>query len=240
MPPNAAFVPTRWSLIATLRSGAAPQVERALETLCNAYWYPLYAYVRRAGHSPEDAADLTQAFFARLLEKDVLAHADPARGRLRNFLLTAMQHFLCDDWRKQQRFKRGRGAAVLSLDELHAESLYASEPADPVTPEALYHRCWALTLLDRTLGELEADYVRDGKAALFEALKPALVEDSDALGAAEVGVQLGMEPGAVRMAVSRLRRRYRERLLAEVAASMDAQNEAEIDEEIAALFRALS
>jgi RNA polymerase sigma-70 factor (ECF subfamily) len=240
MPPKDAFTPTRWSLIATLRSGEAPQVEQALETLCGAYWYPLYAYVRRAGHSAEDAADLTQAFFAKLLEKDALATADPARGRLRTFLLTAMQHFLRDDWRRQQRLKRGGGATMLSIDEPLAESLYASEPADPMTPEALYHRCWALTLLDRTLADLEADYARDGKAALFEALKSALTDEDDLPGAAEIGAQLGMEPGAVRMAVSRLRRRYRERLLAEVATSMDAQSDAEIDEEIAALFRALS
>lgn len=240
MPSKAAFIPTRWSLIAILRSGEAKRVDEALETLCSAYWYPLYAYVRRAGHSPEDASDLTQAFFAQLLEKELLARADPARGRLRTFLLTAMQHFLRDDWRRQQRLKRGGGMVMLSIDEPLAESLYASEPADPATPEALYHRCWALTLLDRTVVDLEADYVRDGKSALFNALKPALVDGSDTIGAAEIGVQLGMEPGAVRMAILRLRRRYRDRLLAEVATSMDAQTEAEVDEEIAALFRALS
>ena len=239
MQERAAFTPTRWSLIATLRSGEPARVDQALETLCRAYWYPLYAYVRRAGHSPEDAADLTQTFFAKLLEKRVLASADPMRGRLRTFLLTAMQHFLRDDWRKQRRLKRGGGAVPLSLDEPLAESLYASEPADPLTPEALYHRCWALTLLDRTVADLEADYLRQGKAALFEALKPALTDESDAPGAAEIGLQLGMEPGAVRMAISRLRRRYRDRLLAEVATSLDAHTEAEVDEEIAALFRAL-
>ncbi|HWB02894.1 MAG TPA: sigma factor [Verrucomicrobiales bacterium] len=240
MPSKDAFAPTRWSLIATLQSGETVRVQEALETLCHAYWYPLYAYIRRAGHSPEDAADLTQSFFAQLLEKDMLARADPARGRLRTFLLTALQHFLCDDWRKQQRLKRGGGVVLLSIDEPLAESLYASEPADPMTPEAFYHRCWALTLLDRTLAGLEADYARDGKAAIFEALKPALADESGAPPSAEIGAALGMEPGAVRMAVLRLRRRYRERLLAEVATSMDAKSDAEVDEEIDALFRALS
>ena len=239
MPANAAFTPTRWSLIAVLRSGEEPRVREALETLCRAYWYPLYAYVRRAGHSPEDAADLTQAFFAKLLEKGVLACADPARGRLRTFLLTAMQNFLCDDWRKQQRQKRGGGAVLLSIDEPHAESLYAREPADQATPEALYHRRWALTMLERTLSELQADYISQGKGALFDALKPALGDD-DGASAAELGAKLNMEPGTVRMAILRLRRRYRDRLLAEVATSMDARTEAEVDEEIAALFRALA
>lgn len=240
MTPNAAFNPTRWSLIAILNSGEAARMDEALGKLCSAYWYPLYAYVRRAGHSPDDAADLTQSFFAHLLEKQLLARADPARGRLRTFLLTAMQHFLRDDWRRQQRLKRGGGVVLISLDEPLAESLYASEPADPTTPEALYLRCWALTLLDRTVADLEAAYARDGKTALFEALKSTLVDESDAPSAVEIGSQLGMEPGAVRMAISRLRRRYRDRLLAEVAMSMDAQSEAEVDEEIAALFRALS
>jgi len=237
---DAAFSPTRWSLIAALRCGEAPQVREALETLCRAYWYPLYAYARRCGQVPEDAADITQSFFAQLIEKEIFARADPERGRLRTFLLTAMQNFLRDDWRKQQRLKRGGGDGPLSIDEVTAENLYAREPVDERTPEKLYHRRWALTLLERTVTDVQADYAQRGQATLFETLKPMLTGEPDAGSAADLGAQLGMEPGTVRVAISRLRTRYRERLLAEVAASMDARTEQEVDEEIDALFRALS
>jgi DNA-directed RNA polymerase specialized sigma24 family protein len=237
---DAAFSPTRWSLIAALRAGDEPAKDAALETLCTAYWYPLYAYARRSGQGPDDAADLTQSFFAHLLEKEVFAMADPERGRLRTFLLSAMQRFLRDEWRKLQRLKRGGGLVPLSIDEALAEQNYAHEPADTLTPEALYHRRWALTLLERTVLELRAHYVAQGKTVLFDALTPTLTDDPDAASAVQLGAHLGMEPGAVRVAILRLRRRYRERLLAEVARSLDAQTEAEVEEEIAALFRALS
>jgi DNA-directed RNA polymerase specialized sigma24 family protein len=237
---DAAFSPTRWSLIAALRSGDEPARGAALDALCTAYWYPLYAYARRSGQGPDDAADLTQSFFAHLLEKEVFAMADPERGRLRTFLLSAMQRFLRDDWRKQQRLKRGSGVVPLSIDEALAEQNYAHEPADKLTPEALYHRRWALTLIERTVLELRTTYAAQGKVALFDALSPTLTEDPDAATAVQLGAQLTMAPGAVRVAISRLRRRYRERLLAEVAGSLDAQSETEVEEEIAALFRALS
>lgn len=234
-----AFNPTRWSLIVALRGGDSLPARAALETLCGTYWYPLYAYARRCGQVPEDAADVTQSFFAFLLEKEVFAQADPERGKLRTFLLAAMRRFMRDEWRKTQQLKRGGGLTALSIDELLAEERYAREVVDHVTPEALYHRRWALALLERTLLDLRADYAQRGKAALFEALKPCLTDEHDAASAAEVGAQLGMAAGAVRVAVSRLRHRYRERLLQEVAASMDAQSEAELDEEIDALFRVL-
>lgn len=239
MPANVEFTPTRWSLIAAVRSGDSEQARPALDRLCQAYWYPLYAYVRRAGHTAEDAADLTQGFFAVLVEKELLARADPERGRLRNFLLTALQRFLRDDWRKQQRQKRGGGAETLSIDEATAEGLYAREPAHVDTPEKLYHRRWALTLLERTVLSLRDDYRQQGKGDLFDALKPLLTEDPDAASSAALAAQLSMTNGAVRVAMHRLRARYRVRLLEEVAASMDAQSEAEVDEEISALFRAL-
>ncbi len=222
-----------------MRSGDAPRAQEAMETLCRSYWYPLYAYVRRLGQAHEDAADLTQGFFAVLVEKELLTRADPERGRLRNFLLTALQRFLRDDWRAQNRQKRGGGVEMISIDEVTAKGRYAREPVDTTTPEKLYHRRWALTLLERTVLAVQADYAEQGKAALFEALKPALTEDPDADSAAGTGAKLGMTAGAVRVAITRLRARYRAKLLAEVAASMDAQTEAEVDEEIAALFRAL-
>jgi RNA polymerase sigma-70 factor (ECF subfamily) len=236
---KATFSPTRWSLIAALRSGEESARRAALEALCEAYWYPLFAYARRSGYALEDAADLTQDFFAHLLEKEVFAQADRERGRLRTFLLTALQRFLCDDWRRQRRKKRGGGVPTLSIDGLMAERRYAREPADLLTPEALYHWRWALTVLDRAVNQLQDDYAKRGKAAVFEGLKHALTDDLDARSALEVGAQLGMEPGAVRAATSRLRMRYRDRLRVEVAGSMDARTGAEVDEEITALFRAL-
>lgn len=210
-----------------------------METLCRSYWYPLYAYVRRSGHSHEESADLTQEFFAHLIGKGLLTRADPERGRLRNFLLTALQRFLRDEWRAQNRQKRGGGGVILSIDEATAEGLYAREPSHMDTPEKLYHRRWALTLLELTLSGLRDDYAQQNKGELFDVLKPALTEEPDAESATASGAKLGLTPGAVRVAVTRLRARYRQRLLAEVAASMDVQTEVEVDEEIAALFRAL-
>lgn len=217
-----------------------PRVREALENLCGGYWYPLYAYARRCGQSPEDAADLTQSFFAFLLEREVFEQADPERGRLRTFLLTAMQRFICDEWRKQQRLKRGGGHTLISINETLADERYSRELVDHSTPEALYHRRWALALLERTLLALQADYTQQGKAALFEVLKPCLTDEQAGSSAAELGAQLGMNAGAVRVAITRLRHRYRERLLREVSASMDAHSEADVEGEIDALFRALS
>lgn len=240
MSDQAEFLPTRWSLIAAVRSGDAPRARQAMDTLCQAYWYPLYAYVRRLGHPPEDAADLTQGFFFYLVDKGILARADRDRGRLRNFLLTSMQYYVRGQWRRGQRACRGGGSPLLSIDEATAEGRYACEPVEVATPESLYERRWALTLLERTLEGLRADYVGLGKEALFDMLKPALTGDPDADTAARNASALGMTVGAVRVAVHRLRARYRDRLVAEVAASMEAHTEAEVDEEINALFRALS
>lgn len=233
-----AFNPTRWSLVAQLRSGDAPRVRLALERLCGTYWYPLYAYVRRSGNAPDEAKDLTQAFFAHVLEKEMFAAADPERGRLRTFLLTALQNFLRAEWRKTQRLKRGGGTAPVSIDEALAEDRYSREPADTLTPEAIYHRRWALTLLDDTMNAVHAEYAEQGKAGLFEVLKATLAGEEEA-SFAELGTQLGMNAGAMRVAAFRLRKRYRERLLEAVAASLDAASEAEVDEEIDALFKAL-
>jgi DNA-directed RNA polymerase specialized sigma24 family protein len=237
---DADFQPTRWSLIASLRSGSGEQERAAREQLCAAYWYPLYAYVRRSGHNAEEARDLTQEFFARLLSKNLFALAERERGKLRTFLLSALQRFLRDEWRKDQRLKRGGGVAVLSIDEVFAEDRYAQEPLDPRTPEAIYERRWALLLIERTLLALREDYAAAGKEEIFAALKGHLELDGDESSAAVAGARIGLDAAAARMAVSRLRRRYRDRLLREVATSMDAQTEAEVDEEIDALFRALA
>jgi RNA polymerase sigma factor (sigma-70 family) len=237
---GADFQPTRWSLIAALRNGGGQQEQRAREELCATYWYPLYAYVRRSGYGAENARDLTQGFFAHLLEKNAFALADRERGKLRTFLLTALQRFLRDEWRKENQLKRGGGAPLLSIDEAFAEERYAREPADPMTPEAIYERRWALLVLERTLLGLRDEYAAAGKTALFDELKIHLSPDGSEPSSEESGAKLGMSAGAVRVAATRLRARYRERLLREVAASMDAKTEAEVDEEIDALFRALA
>jgi RNA polymerase sigma-70 factor (ECF subfamily) len=237
---SADFQPTRWSLIATLRSGEGEQARLAREELCAAYWYPLYAYARRSGQEAEAARDLTQGFFAHLLEKNLFALARQERGRLRTFLLTAMQRYLRDEWRRGQRLKRGGGADLLSIDEAFAEERYAREPADPSTPEKIYERRWALLLLERTVLGLREEYAAAGKADVFDALKGHLSPDGTEPSGEEAGSRLGISPAAARMAIARLRARYRERLLREVAASMDAASEAEVEEEIAALCRALT
>ena len=234
-----AFQPTRWSLIASLREGRSDGGCAARESLCAAYWYPLYAYVRRTGHDSEEARDLTQGFFAHLLEKNLFALAERERGRLRTFLLTSLRRFLRDEWRKGRQLKRNGGVPLLSIDETYAEERYAREPADPATPEAMYERRWALLLLERAMHGLREEYGAAGKAELFDALKGHLILEDDESSSAQDGERLGLSPGAARVAVHRLRARYRERLLREVAASMDAQSEAEVDEEIDALFRAL-
>lgn len=237
---DAGFQPTRWSLIGALRNGDSLDGSAARATLCEAYWYPLYAYVRRSGCGAEQARDLTQGFFAHLLEKNLFARAERERGRLRTFLLAALQHYLRDEWRKGQKIKRGSGASPLSIDEAFAENRYAREPANAMTPETIFQRRWALELLERTLLGLRAEYTGAGKANVFDTLKCHLAPDGNEPSSQELGVELGLTSGAVRVAVSRLRARYRERLLREVAASLDATTEAEVDDEIDALFRALA
>jgi DNA-directed RNA polymerase specialized sigma24 family protein len=237
---DANFQPTRWSLVAAVRADGSERQRAAREQLCSTYWYPLYAYVRRSGHDAEEALDLTQSFFAHLLEKNLFALAEQERGKLRTFLLSALQRFLCDEWRKGQRLKRGGGVEVLSIDEALAEGYYGQEPVDPRTPEQIYERRWALLIIERALLDLRRDYAEAGKAEIFDAFKDHLTMEGDEGSAAEAGARLGLKPGAARTAISRLRQRYRDRLLREVAATMDAQTEEEVDEEIDALFRALA
>jgi len=234
MPLKEKFTPTRWSLISAMRSDNSAVARSALDTLCQSYWFPIYAYVRHKGYPPEDAADLTQGFFAYLVEKQLFTRAQQERGRLRTLLLTALQRFLANERRDQQRQKRGGGVPLLSIDEAEAEGLYSLEMADNSTPEILYDRQWALALLQRTLLGLRQGYEKLGRARHFDILKPALTDELDTAAAAE---QLSLTQPAIRSAVARLRTRYRSALLAEVAASLDAKTEAEVNEEIAALFR---
>ncbi len=216
----------------------SPHAATALETLCRAYWFPLYAYARRRGHSPADAEDLTQEFFAQLLEHNWVARADPHKGRFRSFLLMAMSRFLANAWDKARTVKRGGQVRLVSLSLDTAETRYTREPADTSTPEQAFEKQWALTLLDEVLHHLRSDYERDGKVNLFDALKPCLVGTRETQPYAELATRLGMTEGAVKVAVSRLRERYRERLREEIAHTVAST--AEVDAELRHLFRVLA
>lgn len=218
------FATTRWSLVLAAGETGSDRSEGALAELCARYWHPLYAYIRRRGHGPEDARDLTQAFFAKMLEKRDLRTADPTRGRFRTFLLTAMKNFLAGEWRKAQTLKRGGAVEVLALDFESAERSYQLEPSSDLSPEAVYERRWALGLLERAMGDLQGEYERAGKSELFAALKGALGGDGEVLPYAELSRRLGRSPGALRTAASRLRSRWRRRLRELVAETVSEQS----------------
>jgi RNA polymerase sigma-70 factor (ECF subfamily) len=228
------FPSTRWSLIIRAGANASPQDRAALSELCGVYWYPIYAFVRRTGKTPHDALDLTQAFFARVIERDVLAAADAGRGHFRSFLLTACRNFLVDEHR---RGARKRPAFLISIDGDAAEDRYRIEPVDGLTPEQQLDRAWAVTLLDRALALLAADYERRGKGALFQRLKPALSQRAADVGASALASELGTTVGAVHTAVHRMRTLYREILMREVSATLDDGLSSE--EEMQRLFEAV-
>jgi RNA polymerase sigma-70 factor (ECF subfamily) len=216
----------------------SPQAHQALETLCGNYWYPLYAYVRRQGHNAHDAQDLTQAFFARLLEKNYLADVQREKGRFRSFLLASLKHFLANEWDREQALKRGGGKRLMALDEDSAESRYKLEPKDDLSADKIYERRWALTLLDQVLAKLRAEFEKDGKLEQFETLKQYLSAGRTSVSYAQAADRLGMNEGAIKVAVHRLRKRYRELLRAEIAQTVATASE--IEAEIRYLFAALS
>ena len=236
-PGPGSFATTHWSLVVAAGRRSSPAAAAALGDLCQRYWYPLYVYVRRRVADVNEARDLTQEFFARLLEKNTLALADRERGRFRSFLLTALKHFLINEWEKTRAQKRGGGRKALALDFETKEQQIALEPAHTWTPERLYERQWALTLLDQVLGQLRREYHAAGKSKLFEQLKGFLVGDSATSSHAAAAERLGMTEGAVKVAAHRLRKRYRELLRQEVAQTVAGDNE--VEEEIRALFRNL-
>jgi RNA polymerase sigma-70 factor (ECF subfamily) len=239
IPPGAAgFALTHWSVVLAAGRSDSTQARDALERLCRTYWFPIYAFVRRQGHSPHDAQDLTQEFFARLLAKHYLADADRAKGRFRSFLLASLKHFLANEWDKARAQKRGGGQVMIPIDIKTAETSCGFEPADDSTPDKIFERRWALTLLDQVLRRLRDEYVRDGKERLFEQLKPTLTEASRSVPYAEIATRLGTSEGAVKGAVHRLRQCYRELLRAEIADTVASP--AEIDDEIRNLFAALA
>ena len=232
------FTPTHWSVVVAAGRNDSTHARVALEKLCRAYWPPIYAFVRRQGHNPHDAQDLTQEFFARLLEKNYLAEVDRSKGRFRSFLLASLKHFLANEWDKSQAQKRGGGQVWIPIDAASVESSCGFQPADQTTGEKIYERRWALTLLDQVLRRLRADYARDGKEKLFEQLKPTLTEASRTVAYAEIATRLGSTEGAVKVAVHRLRQRYRELLRAEIGETVASP--AEVEDEIRNLFAALA
>jgi RNA polymerase sigma-70 factor (ECF subfamily) len=237
--PAGVFATTHWSLVLAAAGDAAlPGARAALETLCRAYWYPLYAYVRRRGYAVDDAQDLTQAFFARMLEKNYVAQADCQRGRFRTFLLAVLNHFLADEWDKSQRLKRGGGREIISFDAVSAEERYRMEPLDCFDAAKLYERRWITTLFDTVLARLEQAFHELGKGQLFDQLKGSLLADEGGASYAELGQQLGLKEDAVKQTVHRMRRRYRELFREEIAQTVAGPGE--VEDELKHLFAVLS
>lgn len=231
------FATTHWSVVLAAGRSDIPQAQDALEKLCQIYWYPLYAYVRRRGYSPADAEDLTQQFFAWLLERDWLGRADQQRGRFRSFLLTSISNFLANEWDKARTQKRG-GGRVVSLQRDEAETRCTREPVDNLTPEQSFEWRWALTLLEQVMNRLNAEFARDGKTELFEALKPCLLGERAAQPYAALASKLAMTEGSVKVAVHRLRQKYRQLLRNEIANTVAKPEE--VEEELRYLFAVLA
>lgn len=234
--PGDIFATTHWTVVLAAGRRSTPQSDRALEELCRAYWYPLYAYLRRQGRAPHDAQDLTQGFFARLLQKDYLQAADREKGKFRTFLLVALKRFLANEWDRQHAQKRGGFATVVPIDQEFAESRLAADPSSNVQPDLLFDRNWAMTLLAQTMSRLQEEYVASGRARLFEYLQSCLAREESALPYADIAARLNLTEAAVKMAVQRLRARYREILRAEIAHTVSTPDE--VEEEIRHLFSA--
>ena len=236
--PGDIFATTHWTVVLAAGRRDTPQSNAALEQLCRTYWFPLYAFVRRRGHSKEDAEDLTQEFFARFLAKNYLAGLDSERGRFRAFLLASLKHFLANEWDKSQRHKRGGGVTPLSLDWQTADTQFQIAATNEPSPDKAFDREWALALLAKVIERLQKECEAGGKAKLFEQLKIFLTAGKSGAAQAEVATALDMEEGAVRVAVHRLRKRYRELLRDEIAQTL--ADAADVDEEMRALFGAFS
>jgi len=231
------FATTRWSVVRAAGRTPSPQSREALETLFSTYWYPIYAYLRRRGHQPAEAQDVTQGFLTMLLEGNLFRIADPDRGRFRSFLLKSLQNFVTDEARKAKALKRGGGRHQLSLDFAEGEERYVREPADEMTPERIFERRWALALIEQVMALLRDEYERRGKLAEFESLQTHLSGDREQVPYSRLAEQLGMTEGAVRVAAHRMRRRYRELLRAEIAHTVASTDE--VDDELRQLMQCL-
>ncbi len=234
---NKSFISTPWSLVLRAADRTAPDCRQALQSLCAAYWYPVYAFVRRHGHAPHVAEDLTQEFFLRLLEKDYLGRVDREKGRFRTFLLVCVRRFLCNEHDRAFAMKRGGGRTPLPIDFGDAEDRYTHEPADRLTPERVFERRWALTVLETALAAMEEECAASGKRRLFDALKVYLAAEQNAPPYAATAAHLGMQEGAIKVAVYRLRQRFARLVRQEVTRTIG--DPAEAGDEIRALFEAL-
>jgi len=232
------FVTTHWTVVLSARDKNSTESQHALEKLCRNYWYPLYAFVRRQGHGPHDAEDLTQEFFARLLEKDFLKLVAREKGRFRTFLLAALKHFLANEWDRARAQKRGGGQIHLPLDTADAETRYQVESAHELPADKIYEQRWALTLLEQVLQRLRKEYATSGKENLFEQLKSTLSGERNSLPYAEIAARLKTSEGAVKVSVHRLRQRYRELLRDEIAQTVSTPEE--VEDELRNLFAALA
>ncbi len=231
------FVTTRWTVVLTAGRHDTSRAQIALASLCQAYWFPLYAYVRRRGYSPQDAEDFTQGFFERLLQLDSLSTVHRERGKFRAFLLAAMNHYLADEWGRASAQKRDVRKTI-PLDMHRAETRYADEPLDQTSPDRLFERQWALTLLETVLQLLCREYAAAGKQELFQTLRFTITGDGNKKPYAELGDSLGMTAEAARVAAHRLRQRYRHLLRAEIAHTV--ATEADVEEELHYLRRILA
>jgi RNA polymerase sigma-70 factor (ECF subfamily) len=223
-----------------LEAGGASSAsaDQALATLCDTYWYPLYVYLRGRGHPADQAQDLTQAFFARLLEKQVVSAADPARGRFRSFLLGSLKNFLANEWDRETAQKRGGGRALLSLDFEAADERFTRDPGHHATPEKEFERNWALAVLERAMARLEKDYTGRGKVALFQRLRGSLIAGADDEPRKQMAADLGMSEGAVKVALHRMRAAFGEELRREIEETVGAQRD--VDDELRVLIDALA
>jgi len=212
----AVFATTHWSVVLEAQ-GESPAAQDALEKLCRTYWRPVYAFLRRQGVGPEEAEDITQGFFAQLLERRKFSSLRKEKGRLRSFLLGALKYFLADEQRRATAIKRGRGQRLTPLEELRADERIDMEPADPVTAEMIYERRWALTVLEHVLSRLKDEYRAVGNAALFDSLKQLLPDEPGSPSQADIAAQLGMTENAIRQAFYRFRQRYQSLLREEIA-----------------------
>ncbi len=231
------FHTTSWTLVRAAAAHPTADSRQALATLCQAYWHPVYAFVRRHGYDRDQSQDLCQEFFAVLLEKNYLLDANRDRGRFRSFLLTAVKHFLANEWDRAHALKRGGGQIPVSIDPSEAEAWYGPTAVEGTTPETIFERRWALSLLERVMAKLRASYAARGKVEQFETLSAFLNRDSEDPRYEEVAAAAGMSAGALRMSVHRLRRKYRELLRSEIAETVSTANE--IDEEIRFLLSVL-
>jgi RNA polymerase sigma factor (sigma-70 family) len=232
------FKTTHWSSVLHAADSKDPTAEASLSRLCQTYWYPLYYYIRRLGHSPEDAQDLTQEFLARLVHKDYLNGVKQEKAKFRSFLLVALKRFLANEWDRAHRLKRGGGQELVSFDAQDTENRFLAEPLEEMSPEKAFQRRWALALLSKVLGRLETEFCTSNKAPLFEELKGLLSGEQTGSSYAELGQRFGMSESNIKVTVHRLRRRYRELLREEVTTTI--ANPEETDEEIRHLFATLS